>query len=1044
MLRAVFLSLLLSVAASAADLTPEQVEFFEKHIRPVLAESCYACHSATSPQPMGALRVDTKQALLQGGNAGPAIVPGNPERSRLIQALSYAEELKMPPGGKLPDAVLERFRDWVRMGAPDPRVEAPERQAKAIGGDHWAFRAPRKSNPPEGRDASWARTPIDRFVLARLAAKGLQPSPEADKRTLLRRLSYDLVGLPPSAAEIDAFASDASPEAYEKIVERLLDSPRFGERWGRYWLDLARYSDEGFQARRFPAAWTYRDWVIDAFNEDLPYDEFVRKQLAADLLDLDDDLDERGDLAALGFLTVGINLPRPTDVPENLDDRIDVVTRGLLGLSVACARCHDHKFDPIPTRDYYSLYGVFLNSKDVIDPVAIEQRPYTELDRFYLDKLAVRRKAIDDFRRERLEFHKDEARSEAMLTRYLAAAWEGRDLSNTRLEAVARENDLNLYLLKRWSAYLDRAAAAGAPYVKLLEAGQAEQAAAELAAHSRAEPYDDPAKEALRLALWGDDAPTNIPFEDFWWVQNEGDANVVKDLKWQYNAAMSDWTDRGGVRHAMALAEARELEPAYVFVRGNQHDKGAVTPRRFLTALGGRDEQPFRSGSGRRELADAIADADNPLTARVMVNRVWQRLVGEGLVRTPSDFGARGAAPTHPDLLDYLAVTFVEDGWSVKTLIRRIVTSNVYRQASADRAEAHAVDPENELLWRMNRRRLDFEALRDSLLAVAGRLEPTVGGPPFALGAAPSTPRRSIYAYISREAPEALMRSFDFSNPEEHTAQRERTTVPQQALFLMNSGFIAEQAREAAARAADVDGLYRLILGRAPSASERTLGAAFEPGEGAASAERSDDAAAWRYGFGKFDIAAGRVATFEPFAVFVDDAWQQSSLLSDRETGRARLTASGGAPGDDCDHVVIRRWRSPIEGEVEISGALRHNLAGVGKRFGYSNGVRGWLVSDRQGVLGMWRVQGAQAETALKGLDVEKGEILDFVVDAVDDYEDDDFAWAPTITASASADGEVEVWSAADDFQGPAPHHLTPWERYAQVLLLTNEFTFVD
>ncbi len=1006
------LSCTLLVGAILSAQSPEGVDYFERHIRPVLVERCYACHSAASPQPMGALRLDTRQGLRAGGNAGPAIDLEAPDRSLLLHALGYEDELKMPPGGKLPEHEIGRFRAWICMGAPDPRGGQLAAETPRLDADHWAFEAPREPAVPAGAAAS----AIDRFVAARLAADGLSPSPRADKRTALRRLYVDLVGLPPTFEQIRAFEADESPDAWERRVDALLASPLFGQRWGRYWLDVARYSDEGFQARPFSAAWTYRDWVISAFNEDMPYDDFVLRQLAADLLPGEN---ERH-LAALGFLTVGINLPRPTDVPENLDDRIDVVTRGLLGLSVSCARCHDHKYDPIAQKDYYSLYGVFLNSRDVLEPQPLGASHGSPHAQYYLAKLAKRRESIDAFKRERLEEHKAEFRSREALEKYLQAAQDGRDFSNTKLEKMAIERNLSLYLLKRWQDYLSRT--------------QTNPDPAALAAASRAEPWADPGKEALRQVLWGPDAPANVPFEDFWWIQNEGDSNTVKNLTWQYNAVMSDWGWRGGPRHAMTVRDAERPLQARVFVRGNQHDKGAEVPRRFLSALGGK---LFGEGSGRLELARVIADADNPLTARVMVNRVWSQLFGRGIVRSASDFGTRGDAPTHPELLDWLAVTFVRDGWSTKRLIKRIVLSETYRQASRDRAPARAEDPENLLLWRQNRRRLDFEAMRDAMLAAAGRLDSGLDPAPFKLGARPSVPRRTVYAYISREEPSALMRSFDFSNPEQHTPQRQTTTVPQQALFLMNSAFVAEQARATAERAKDIDSLYRLTLARSPSVREVAAAQRFvKESEDVEAPRRSPSP--WRYGFGQVDVERGLVERFEPFRVWIDDAWQQSSLLPDGRAGAAKLTATGGSPGDDARNAVIRRWVAPAGARVSIRGELRHALSQQGKRFDYSNGVRAWIISSRQGKLGSWTLRGDACETSLKDVAVEPGEALDFVVDSLDDYESDAFTWAPELDAGERS------WSAREDFRGPASEPLTGWERLAQTLLLTNELAFVD
>ena len=1043
--------LVLLPAACALGADQDAVRLFETHVRPVLAERCYACHSERSPQPLSGLRVDSRAGLLRGGNRGPALVPGDPDSSRLIRSLRHSGEVKMPPDGKLTETQLGHLEAWVRLGAPFPEAleTAETRKAGDSAAPHWAFVAPRAAKPP-ATGKRWAETAIDGFIEGRLADEGLEPSPEAPPHTLIRRLYYDLIGLPPSPLEVEAFARAPSAAAYEALVDALLASPHFGERWARHWLDLTRYADEGFQARPFPIAWTYRDWVVEAFNEDLPYDAFILRQLAADLIEGD-----RKHLAALGMLTVGINMVRPTELPENIDDRIDVVTRGFLGLSVACARCHDHKFDRIPQTDYYSLYGVFLNSPNVLEPEPIEAfRPGADTEAFRR-KLARRRASLDAYRDERLAHHIREFREPATLARYLEAAWATRAQSNRYAETLSKEKDLNLYLLNRWRKYLAALQEPAADAFRELDSpGGAVRLASLMTEAAGTKGPSGPSGEALRFALEGPGSPTDIPPGDFWWVQNEGDSNVMKGLKWQYEAVMHEWGHRGGPKHAMVVREAPELQPAHVFLRGNQYDKGVEVPRRFLSALAGRAH--FQVGSGRLELARAIAAEDNPLTARVLVNRVWERLFREGLVRTPSDFGVQGDQPSHPELLDHLAVAFMADGWSLKALIRRVVLSRAYRQASVDSAVGVDADPENRLLWRQNRARLDFEALRDSMLAVAGRLDRRVGGPPFDLRARPSAPRRTLYAYISREEPSALMRTFDFSNPEEHTPRRQLTTVPQQGLFLLNGPFLAEQAgalAEMCGAAADcVDELHRSILGRLPKAGEREVAADF--------VARSDSVAAnpgasrrlpnpWSHGVASFDPVAGRVSDFQAMRYRVEDRVQPAPMLPARETGRAHFTPQGGFPGDDLRTAVVRRWTAPRDLRVSIQGSLNHPLGDQGRRFDSSNGVRGWIVSSRNGVLANWTVRGYEAAAEIRNLRVEQGEWLDFIVDARGDYESDAFRWTPTVEESLDAERKSagvkpDVWRAADGLAEPEQPRLNSLARYAQVLLLTNEFAFRD
>jgi hypothetical protein len=579
----------------------EAIEFFETQIRPVLVERCYECHSGTAKVLQGGLRLDSADGLRNGGDSGTAIVPYKPDDSLLISALRY-ESLEMPPSGKLPDTVIDDFIKWIALGAPDPRTEAAAGKADAAEPadpySHWAYQRPKKPTMPKVADRAWARSEIDRFILAKLEKVGVSPSPQAPPHALLRRVYYDLIGLPPTAKELAEFEADPSDARYEATVDWLLSVPQYGERWARHWLDIARYADtKGYlfeEDRNYKHAYKYRDWVISSFATDRPYDEFIVAQLAAD---------QTGDPAcvpAMGFLTLGRRfLNNRHDI---INDRIDVVTRGLMGLTVACARCHDHKYDPISAGDYYALYGVFASSQE----------------------------------------------------------------------------------------------------------------------KSR------------------DDAPP-------------------------------------------VLVEAERLVDPVIFLRGSPGNRGPKVDRRFLTCLApGNKPKPFQHGSGRLELARSVASRENPLTARVWVNRVWGYLFGRGLVNTSSDFGSRGTPPTHPELLDWLACEVMGDGWSTKRLIRRIVLSNTYRQASNERSECVAVDPENLLLWRANRRRLDLESLRDSVLAAAGRLDATIGGPSVPLTASPFPTRRAVYGFIERQNLPAFFRTFDFANPNTHTPERPQTVAPQQ------------------------------------------------------------------------------------------------------------------------------------------------------------------------------------------------------------------------------------------------------------------------
>jgi mono/diheme cytochrome c family protein len=713
--------LLPAVLHAAPPANPQAVEFFEKHVRPVLVSKCQSCHGPKRQQ--SGLRLDSRAALLQGSDNGAVLVPGEPDKSLLVKAIRYDGDVQMPPKGKLPAEAVAHLTTWVRMGAPwpDGDVKADEHTLSVaeVRRTHWSFQPVRKPALPAVKDRVRVKTPIDAFVLARLDAKGLTLAPAVDRRTLIRRVTLDLHGLPPTPEEVAAFEADRSADAYARLVDRLLASPRYGERWGRHWLDVARYADsKGYvftDERRYPFAYTYRDYIIRSFNEDLPYDQFVVQQLAADQLPLGED---KRPLAALGYLTLGRRFLN--NIHDIIDDRIDVTMRGLQAMTAGCARCHDHKFDPIPQNDYYSLYGVFASCVEPKElPLIGRPEQTTELVAFEKE-LAKRKAEVEKYRAE----HKDE----------LA---KGNRKFRDGLRALQKKVD-------QWQAT--------APF-----------------------------------------APPR----------------------------------------AMVLQDLPNPVTPQVFLRGNPNNHGPSVPRQFLEVVAGEKRQPFRQGSGRLELARAIVDRDNPLTARVMVNRIWLHHFGAGLVRTPSDFGLRGEPPTHPELLDWLAATFLDNGWSIKKLHRLILLSSTYQQVSSVDPRLLQTDPDNRLLARMNRRRLDFEAMRDSLLAVAGRLDTTMGGRAVELTTAPFSGRRSVYGFIDRQNLPGLFRTFDFASPDTSTPQRYTTTVPQQALFLMNSPFVIEQARHLAKRAdvaaqmedeMKINRMYQLAYGRAPEPDEIALG----------------------------------------------------------------------------------------------------------------------------------------------------------------------------------------------------------------------------
>ncbi len=900
-------------AAAETSAEPQAVEFFEKRVRPVLVEHCYSCHGAKKQE--AGLRLDSAAGWRKGSENGPVIEVDDVEQSRLLEVVRYRGETKMPPKGKLPDQAIEALTIWLKMGAAWPVEDAvaasnrppiPAELAK----NHWSFQPVLDPAVPRVQDREWGKTPVDAFVLATLESAGLRPSPRADRCTLIRRATFDLHGLPPTPDEVAAFERDESPAAFDKVVNRLLESPRYGERWGRHWLDVARYSDTKGYVRlkdnpNYPGAWTYRDYVIRAFNEDLPYDQFIVQQLAADQLDLGDD---PRPLAAMGFLTLGQRFINSQH--DIIDDRIDVVTRGLLALTTTCARCHDHKFDPISMHDYYGLHGVFASSLEPRVPPLIV--PPSELARYesYRQELQRRTDQFQQFLQ--TQQAKFETSFRARAGDYLLAAQQEKVQSNflAVMFLVDASKDLNPVMTQRWGRLLEQTRqqqhSVLAPWHALARLSAASSTADEFTAQARelvrkwrespgatppmnavvvraltdapplnlaevasrygdlfqqaetrwqetlktdntATQLPDPGWEELRRLLYGPNAPPVVALtdvEEFLFVDT-----TTQNLFHEQQRQVEDWiASPGAAPHAHILVDAAIPTNPRVFLRGNASSPGEAVPRQFLKVLTRGEQRPFQHGSGRLELSRAIADRNNPLTARVLVNRVWMNHFGAGLVHTPSDFGLRGESPTHPELLDYLAWRFMDEGWSIKNLHRLVMLSSVYQQQSQNNLEAKERDPENILLWKMNRRRLDWEALRDSLLAVSGQFDLTIGGPAVNLFPTPFSTRRSVYGFIDRQNLPNLLRTFDFVPPDATSPQRHQTTVPQQALFLMNSTFLKECSQRLAARpdlqqaatnSERIDFVHRLVFGRPAGQEEIALGRKYMESPGASGGETS-------------------------------------------------------------------------------------------------------------------------------------------------------------------------------------------------------------
>ena len=1139
------------------ELTAEQTDFFEAKIRPVLIAHCYECHSGDTTSPKGGLRVDLRDTILSGGDSGAAIVPGKPDESLLLKALRY-ETSEMPPKGRLPDAVIGDFEKWIAMGAPDPRTESAGKKAAGVdyaaGLDFWAFQHPTRPNIPAVNDSAWPKNDIDRFILHALEGRSMKPTTAADRRTLIRRAYFDLIGLPPEPAIVEAFVNDPSESAFDKVVDDLLTSPHYGERWGRYWLDLARFAEDQahtFQARMYPQGYLYRDWVVQAINDDLPYDQFLRLQIAGDQLDGPEPHRHR---AALGLFALGPvyyqdNGEQEKAQADEWDDRIDTLMRGTQALTVSCARCHDHKYDPVSMADYYGLAGIFASSD------------YREMPAVAQEVVAARQQADLAVQEQQLEIdtfqatHAPAARLKLMpqIPRYLQAASQvlhsGAQDRKKKIEDVANEKELKRDLLERWTAWLAEEPGSGAvgtdrSYLSEWRAFRDAQKAATTSPEEQSKRSEEIGAQLLQRAQsilaqreslrqrFGDNyafvaaadrttvEPGTIPlgnlFDDkkgslltsalttdpFLSTASSGSlgvdrvlqgwggtAEIAAGVRFNFDSIGSDsrqhgsvtndgWSSEGGIRtegagcsssigrteqgfgmHANSLitfdlneirragllpaaesmtlridraginddsfgsggsihiavivskphdkpsefdailgayldgkaasiqendavysfagtmppaieadgtfasfdvaipADARSLtivatgaqisdtentissdhavlsnarllystatgaiaenssqptleelsaeergrleadatflselfddrgvlgiapdqiEPLLegdsaaalagqkrqlvhlneaagairipmahalaegtardvkIYLAGDPKKKGETAPRSFPAIYTSGERKVFETtGSGRRELADAIASTRNPLTARVMVNRVWASHFGTGLVRTLSNFGQLGERPSHPELLDYLAVTFMESGWSLKQLHRQILLSATWQQNSTGDAAYPENDPENRMLWRMNRRRLEVEPWRDAVLAVSGQLDRSTGGSSSELNGGHR--RRTLYGYISRHRLDDLLRLFDFPDPNITAGERSVTTVPLQQLFVLNSEFMVSQAKSLAARLnkeeptdiGQIDRCFALLYGRLPDNDERTAAVVF-------------------------------------------------------------------------------------------------------------------------------------------------------------------------------------------------------------------------
>ncbi len=935
---------------------------FEKDVRPVLKAYCFDCHGGNE-KVKGKLDLRLKRFLASGGKSGPAIKPGDPAHSLLIERMKSGE---MPPGEKkVPADKIAVIEHWIKAGAialrPEPEKLAPGFDITPDERAYWFYQPLKRPEPPKFAANDRVRTPVDAFVLAKLKEKGLAFNPDADRLTLLRRASFDLIGLPPTPQEVTAFLSDTSADAYEKLIDRLLASPHYGERWGRHWLDVVGYADsdgDGTSDTVRPYAWRYRDYVLRAFNADKPFNDFIVEQLAGDELvpqpwnNLSLEQTER--LTATGFLRTAPDASRagPAEVEQVVGDTIKIVSASLLGLTVGCAQCHDHRYDPIPQADYFRMRAVFEPALNPAQWRGVAQRRvslYTDADRA---KAAAIDTEAGKLQGEHTAKQQVEVRKafDKELTKFPA---EQRDALRAAFDAPAdKRNDAQKKMV------------ALNPKLNITP-GVLYQ-------------YDQPAADALKKLQDQVNAKrAEKRVEEFIDVLNEIPGQVPTTKRFH----------RGDYR-----------QPTDAMLPGDLTIAAADGKRLDIPA---KDVKLPTTGR-RLAYAKHLVSGEHPLVGRVLVNRLWLHHFGRGIVDTPGDFGILGQRPSHPELLDWLAVDFAQGGWSMKRMHKLLMTSTVYRQSSTRNAVQDKVDTSNALHGRFGVRRLDAEALRDRMLVTNGRLDRTPFGPPVAIVedavgqvvTPDDKPRRGVYLQARRTKPVAFLGSFDAPTGELNCDKRIASTGAPQALMLMNSDFILQQAVHFAKR----------LRADTPADFEKATLAAL-----IAKHPRSLDA--WQYGFGAYDAASRKTATFTPLPHFAGSAWQGSAALPDPKIGWVILHAAGGHAGDNPQHAAMRRWTAPRDGALSITGKLKHPSPS-------GDGVRGRIVVSRLGPQGEWIVKTKDAVTDVKSLVLKAGDTVDFIVDCIENVNSDSFEWGVQLDL-AGADGSKESWNSARDFRGP-------------------------
>ena len=1232
--------------AIAQQISPADQEYFESKIRPILVDYCYSCHGDGATK--GSLDLGTKAGALSGGSSGPAVVPNDPGKSLMIQRIKDLGD-PMPPAGK--DAPTEteiaELENWIRRGAPDPRVGKSagvikNEQDMAKARKHWGFQKVQTPSVPSsavvfsGKLKNWIKNPIDAYILQELEKQNMVPSLPADKLTLLRRVYFDLIGMPPTFEETQRFLN--GEQTYEQVIDSLLTSPQYGERWGRHWLDVARYADttgndnRRGQLSRYIYSHTYRDWVIKALNDDMPYDKFLINQIAADKVKKSD---SDPNLAALGFLTLG---PRVAGGEEIIDDRIDTITRGTMGLAVYCARCHDHKFDPVPTADYYSLYGVLNSSyepaedkKPILTPGgdgggAGSPGSYGNGNPDYAKYLADKKKLEDGHEQFRLqkEFEmEDNSRKNAATYMYWTTLWTKMDNKRVRdnrreferiLDEIEKKRTgknnakskikLKSHVGDTWQRYLSRkreddrvfgpwvtygnvstnqiGAFVRADLIKgqqklaplmnytkksgkklnpivavqfppnrppasMLDVKNRYQTLFDLAnkqwmyvngefAKQRAvavaagkKPMDPPKNmvdaqkrfgiefdkqfgkdyaknmDEVRRILFDNGHPGQHRFDDI--KRRDGGLERQERERFIDKIESLKINHPGSPPRAMVLLDKGSPRDEAIMVKGNRRQRGKVVPRQFLEILSGPDRQPFSKGSGRLELAESIASKENPLTSRVMANRVWMHHFGKGIVSSVNEFGLRASDPSHPALLDYLAWYLTENGWSLKKLHKHILLSNTYQQTSDDNPRYSVKDPDNIYFYKMDRRRLDFEAFRDGLLRVSGKLDYGMGGRSARLTGGDTNYRRTVYALVDRRNLDEMFTTFDFASPNSTAGQRFTSTVSQQALFMMNSPMLADLAHQIVSRKefytiqddrSRITALYNTLYQRDPEPIELKLGLRFMQDQtGGTTTTTTGSTPTWFNGYGQWNVIDKDKkfysVAFRQFPFTDGKVWKGNNATF----GPLKLTGSGGHPGVQPNVAVIRRWVAPMDTTVNISGRLEHKLddeADPLYKERFTDAQRKWFDENAwDGVTGIvvWsRAVNAQGERVGKELwrsnvrrgrrdsngggdvAVKKGDTIDFIVTSrgfltaqrrasiatqfkLDNPQQDDFMWNPTVSikkeiaeAMEKKAGSLLVtsWTASDEFQGAnyKPKPLNAWEKYVQVLLLSNELAYSD